>query len=367
MEYKLRESILNFYKSSYAAENNVPQDLSNFTDCSSGINPFGFSDEVRKAIQVIPPEAVNLYPESCIGLKEAIVEYWRDKISLKYGNIAFGSGSIDIIYKINKLFLDGNSKVLGYSPQFSDYIDDVKSYDGIYDYYLMTMENKYKFNLQLFLEKMNKNYKLIYIDNPNNPTGQVIPISAIETIAEKAQEFGICVVVDEAYGDFMDNANSAVTLINDYDNVAVIRTFSKGLGLAGIRGGYLIATEKLMKYYNKISNPYSISGFAGHLAAAALKDIQFINYSMKKVNRIKTQLIDSLHKVIVLETDLNVPIMTIKHPDSEINLEELLRENNVLSISGEGFIGLDKSFVRLRINSDIEPVISAFDKIEKSI
>ncbi|MEA4847810.1 MAG: histidinol-phosphate transaminase [Clostridiaceae bacterium] len=367
MEYRLRESILNLYKNSYAKENNEPEDLSNFTDCSSGINPFGFSEGVKRALQAIPLEIINLYPESCVGLKKAIAEYWKDQIDLKYDNILFGSGSIDIIYKINKLFLDNKSKVLGYSPQFSDYIDDVKSYDGIYDYYLMTIENNYKFDPELFLEKMSNKYKLIYIDNPNNPTGQVIPISSIEAIVKRAQELGICAIIDEAYGDFMDNANSAVSLINDYNNIFVIRTFSKGLGLAGVRGGYLVTSDNLADYYNKVSNPYSMNGLAEHLAVAALKDVRFIKDSMKRAKEIKTRLIDSLHKVKVLETDLNVPIMTIKHPCPEVNLEGLLRSYNILAISGEGFIGLDESFVRLRINPDIEPVINAFSQIEKSI
>ena len=367
MKYGLRESILNLCKSSYAKENNLLEDLSNFIDCSSGINPFGFSKEVKKAYQTFPLEIINLYPESCTRLKEAIVEYWKDCIDLKVDNILFGSGSIDIIYKINKLFLDNKSKVLGYSPQFSDYIDDIKICDGIYDYYLMSMENNYKFNPELFLKKISKEYKLIYIDNPNNPTGQVISLSSIEMIVKKAQDLGICVVIDEAYGDFMDKNNSAISLINNYDNIFILRTFSKGLGLAGIRGGYLITSDILANYYSKVSNPYSMNGIAEHLTIAALKDVQFINDSIRKIREAKTRLINSFHKVIVLETDVNVPIMTIKHPDSEVNFEELLRKNNIISISGEGFIGLNKSFVRLRIHSDIESVINAFTKIERSI
>jgi len=367
LEYGLRESILKLHKSSYAKENNVIEELSHFTDCSSGINPYGFSNEVKKALENCPLEIINLYPESGVRLKEAIAEYWRDYADLKNDNILFGSGSIDIIYKINKLFMDSSSKVLGYSPQFSDYIDDIKSYDGIYDYYLMSAEDNHKFNLKLFLARMNKKYKLIYIDNPNNPTGQVIPIASIEEIIRKAQSLGICVVIDEAYGDFMDNCNSAISLINRYDNIFILRTFSKGFGLAGIRGGYLITSDLLANHFSKVSNPYSMNGVAEHLAVAALKDTQFISDSMKKVREAKIRLIDSLHKFQVSETDMNVPIMTIKHPDSEVNLEELLRSKNILSVSGEGFIGLDESYVRLRIHPDIESVINAFEEIEKSI
>jgi len=367
VKYGLRKSISNLYTSGYAKEDSLPEDISNFIDCSSGINPFGFSSKVEAALQSIPSEAVNLYPESSARLKEALTIYWQDIIGLKDSNILLGSGSIDIIYKINKLFISNRSKVLGYSPQFSDYIDDIKSYGGIYEYNLMTMENNFKFMPEPFLEKVNKHHKLIYIDNPNNPTGQVIPLAFIEEVVKKAHRFGVCVVIDEAYGDFMDNSNSAIVLLKKYNNIFIVRTFSKGLGLAGVRGGYLVTSDIFADYYNKVSNPYVMNGIANYLAVIALKDIQFIDESREKVKIAKTKLIESLQKFTVLETDSGVPIMTIKHPDPAVDLVGLLKEHNILAISGEGFIGLDKSFSRLRIPSDIDMLVNAFANIQNTI
>lgn len=367
MEYSLRESISNLFKSSYAREDHWSENISSFIDCSSGINPFGFSGQVKAALQSIPLEAINLYPESSASLRETLIDYWSDIADIKDSNILFGSGSIDIIYKINKLFLDNESKVLGYSPQFSDYVDDIKSYGGIYDYYLMTMENNFKFMLEKFLEKVDRNHKLIYIDNPNNPTGQIIPLSSIEDIIKKAQSLGVCVIIDEAFGDFMDKSNSAITLLNKYDNIFILRTFSKGLGLAGVRGGYLVTSDDFADYYNKVSNPYVINGIANHLTIAALKDTQFIEESKRKIKKAKAKLISSMQKFMVLETNLNVPIMTIKHPEPEANLKEILWDHKILAVSGEGFIGLDKSFVRLRIPSEVDSLINAFTRIESSI
>ncbi len=365
--YGLKESISSFYKSSYAKENSCPEDFLNFIDCSSGSNPFGFSSQVETALKSMPLTAISLYPESNKDLQEAIISYWREVASLKDSNILFGSGSMDIIYKINKLFLDNNSKVLGYSPQFSDYIDDIKSYGGIYDYHLLTGKNNFKFDPELFLEKIDDCHKLIYIDNPNNPTGQIIPLSVIESIVKKAQSLKVCVIIDEAYGDFMDKTNSAISLLNQYHNIFVLRTFSKGLGLAGVRGGYLVTSEHFSNYYNKVSNPYVINGIANHLAIAALKDTQFIDDCKRKVKEKKAQLINSFEKITVVETNLQVPIMTIKYPNPDADLAEILKNHNILSISGESFIGLDKSFVRLRIPSETDSLVKAFKNIENSI
>lgn len=367
MNYGIKPSILNLYKNSYANENTLSVNSYACIDCSSGINPFGFSEEVKKSLANLSPELIHTYPESNSSLKEAIVNYWNDVIHLQHNHILLEHGSIDMIYKINKLFLDPKSKVLGYSPQFTDYIDDIQSYGGIYDYQLMTMENNYKFMPNLFLEKMNKQYKLIYLDNPNNPTGQIIPLSSIEEIVKKAHQLEICVIIDEAYGDFMDQSNSAISLLNHYGNLFVLRTFSKGLGLAGIRAGYLLTSEPLADYYSKISNPYSMNGIARYLSVSALKDSTFVDDCRQKIRFAKSQFMHALHKLIVLETDLDVPIMTIKHPDHQIDFEEMLRNYNILAISGKGFIGLNKSFVRLRISSSIDSLIKIFAEIESTL
>lgn len=367
MKYGIKPSILNLYKNSYATANPLSADSYAYMDCSSGINPFGFSEEVKKSLANLSPGLIHTYPESNKPVKEAIINYWRPIIPLQHNHILLENGSIDMIYKINKLFLDHQSKVLGYSPQFTDYIDDIQSYGGIYDYQLMTMENNFKFIPKLFLEKMNKEYKLIYLDNPNNPTGQIIPLSAIEEIVNKAHQLEICVIIDEAYGDFMEPSNSAISLLNRYDNLFVLRTFSKGLGLAGIRAGYLVTSEALANYYAKISNPYSMNGIARYLTVAALKDVRFLDDCREKIRLAKSQFIDTLHQLIVLETDLAVPVMTIKHPNPQIDFEEVLKKHNILAVSGKGFIGLDKSFVRLRISSSMDSLIQTFVEIENTL
>lgn len=178
---------------------------------------------------------------------------------------------------------------------------------------------------------------------------------------------GIPVIIDEAYGDFMDKENSAISLINKYDNLFVIRTFSKGLGLAGIRAGYIITSNKIAKYYLKISNPYEMSGLARYLAMVAIKDKDFIEECNKKLRLYKKKFMDSLTKLIILETSLTVPIMTIMHPDPYVDLEELLLRYRIISVSGQGFIGLDKNFVRIRLSKDIDKLIEAFKKVEREI
>lgn len=364
MECGIKESILQLGKNSYALENYLPEDQSNFIDCSAGINPLGFSKQINAALKDIPLDIINTYPESNKSIKEAIANYWSNVIELGQDQILLGDGAIGLIYKINKLFIDEKTKVLGYSPQFTDFIDDVKSYGGMYEYYLMNMENNFKFKHDQFLNQMDKSHKLFYLDNPNNPTGQVIDIEFIHEIVKRAKSLGTVVIIDEAYGDFMDTSNSAISLINEYDNLFIIRSFSKGLGLAGIRAGYLITSNRFAKYYQKISNPFEMNGLARYLATVAIKDEKFIEQSITKLSIYKEKFIKSLTKLIVLETNLAVPIMTLKHPDSSVDLEEFLLNHNIITVSGRNFIGLDKSFVRVRLSKDIDSLIKAFEQVE---
>lgn len=367
MEYGLKKDILNMSKTSYANDKQLPKDISDYIDCSNGINPLGVSEQVKDHLANIPLSVINTYAKSSLDLREAIVEYWRDTSKLNSDQVLLGGGSMEIIYKINKLFIENKSKVLGYSPQFSDYIDDINSYGGRYDSYCMSVENNYKFISNEFISKIKKYYKMVYIDNPNNPTGQVIGIDCIEKIVKEAKNLKLPVIIDEAYGDFIDKKNSAISLMERYDNLLVIRTFSKGLGLAGVRAGYLITSNTIAENYLKISNPFEMNSVARYLAMIVLQDKQFMIDCNNILTAYKKKFIHSLSKLAVLETSYSVPIMVIMHPDSSVDMEELLLKHDILSISGKGFIGLGKNSARLIINKEIDSLIKIFKKIESEI
>lgn len=365
--YGIKESIYHLEKSSYAKDNEFAEDLQVILDCSSGINPFGFSKLAISKLQEIPIEMINSYPKSNKDIKEAIIKSWLKIIELNKSQIILGDGSIELIYKINKLFIDKNSIVLGYSPQFTDFIDDIKSYGARYEHYPMDLMDNFKFDSNLFLKKMNKNHKLFYLDNPNNPTGQVIDIDHVEEIVKRAKDLSKIVIIDEAYGDFMAPHNSAIRLTKKYDNLIVVRTFSKGLGLAGLRAGYIVTSNKLAEQYHKISNPFEMSGLARYLAVGAIEDHSFMSESIRMVKANKEQFLDSLNKITVLDTDCSVPIMVLRHPDNNIDFQRYLLKYGVLTVSGEGFIGLGKNYIRLLTPQNIDLLVKIFKEVDKEI
>jgi histidinol-phosphate aminotransferase len=358
--YKTRKHLKKIKHESYA---NVPEDFgADGIDCSLGINPFGFPEGVGAVAGKFNLELINHYPHEDTKLKNAIVDYWEDYVSLETGQIELACGSIDAIKKVNRMFIDNGTAVLGFAPQFPDCGMDVEAMGGVYETVDRSL-NKGKFDGERFMNGIEKRHVYCYLDNPNNPTGQIIPIETISAIAEKAARMDVCVVVDEAYGDFMEKGNSAVNLLEKYDNIMVLKSLSKGFGMAGMRIGYAIGPMQLMDVYRKVSNPFSVTGLGTVLAIEAMKDDGFLAESRKKIAFVKKRIIESTGVIGNLETSMTVPIMTLIHPDKKVDLYEKLLSVQVLSVPGTSFEGLGKNSVRIRICTDADALIERIKRI----
>jgi histidinol-phosphate aminotransferase len=366
---RVREHLMNFERVSYVFESGDSPISRDMLDCSYGVNPCGCSSLVANAKKVLTPVDFFNYPQNLyIEVRRKIAQYWKGVISLGINDIRLGNGSIGILSNINKMHIDKGTKVLGYCPQFTDYINDVRCYGGIYDHIKLKKEQNYKFDNIEFMDKINERYRLIYIDNPNNPTGQIISLSQLVPIIEKAKKMNICVIIDEAYGDFMEKDNSAISLIKSYNNLIVTRSFSKGFGLAGLRIGYMVCNRFIMQYYRKVAFPFTVTNLACQAVMLALKDQQFIDDSIRKTKDAKDKLIKACSKIIVWNTSLEVPIMVLQHPDTKIDLYKLFLDKKIITESGYGFPELGKNAVRFRIaTNNIERIIEVIKSIEQEM
>jgi len=369
MTLKYKKSLINYNAVSYVSEDTeiISEDKSDIMDCALGTNPFGHTkllDTVRSDIF----NNINLYPDyPYVDFKKDLIKYWSDVASLSGKNIQIANGSISILENINRVFIEPGSRILGCCPQFTDYMCDVKAMGGVFDYVLLKEINNYKFDVNDVLNAITTDLKIIYLDNPNNPTGQVIPLKDIRLILKEAAKSDICVIIDEAYADFISKEESAISLICEFHNLIVTRSFSKGLGLAGLRVGYLVSNEELCSYYGKANSPFSISNIAASMARTALKDYGFIIESSEKIMEIKKSFIKSLTKLKVMETDPRVPIMLIKCDDDDVDLYDLFYKNKIASERGADFTGLSKNSIRFKVPKDKQRVINLVREIENSL
>ena len=358
-------------------------------DCGEGCNPYGFPPECADVFRNFDPARMGPYPHSQ-ALYDAIIKYWKRQCNVERENIVIADGSINALYIINNMFDTHNAVVLGISPQFTDYYMHAGMIGISYAPYQLKKEYNYKFDTYEFLAMHNiagtyahasvpaREYNFIYIDNPNNPTGQCIDIADIERIVKGAIKKDITVIVDEAYGDFMPKKNSAVRLCEKYHNLVVVRTMSKGYGLAGLRVGYIIACKELVKCMNKMINPYMVSELGREVAAEALKHDEFIRScrsqfrSMKKRIRKELGCTDKdpagskgrLHMAETLDTN---SLLLLYHDDPFIRLKDEFMDRGVLVVDGYDFKGLDTSSVRIRLpkKEDFPVLLKAIKEINK--
>ncbi|KDR96704.1 histidinol-phosphate aminotransferase [Peptoclostridium litorale DSM 5388] len=367
MGLNLKEHIKDIEKKSYIKEDLEVDTMDDIIDCSHGINPFGFSKRIRWE-EELSESFINSYPQYPYSvLKKRICSYWKKHASINDHNVIIGHGSISILDKISGLIIDKGATVLGYCPQFTDYMNCVAIHNGKYEYVPLRKESKLKFDLEEFKSKISTKYKVLYIDNPNNPTGQVIEISKINEIVKAAKKNDIWVIVDEAYGDFMKKENSAIKLVEDNENLIVVRTFSKGFGLAGLRIGYAICSRQFSQFYKKVSMPFDINSFGHYAAVTALSDESFLKDSISNIKKSKSVIMDSLSKISVMQTDMGVPIMTLEYPDSSVDFKKLLIKNGVLAEAGSDFVNLGKNYVRLRIPKEPYELARILGDIENKI
>jgi len=326
-----------------------------FLDCSIGENPFGCSPLVRQTLKEVEHSDIEEYPkqERYSKLKEKIAEYWSEVANVRH--ILLGAGSMYVLERINLLFLGEGKKVLGYCPQFTEYIIEARLLGARHECVLLPKEKNFKFDVGVFLEEVNDSFDLIYIDNPNNPTGQTIALKVIEEILRKASREDVAVIVDEAYGEFMEKKESALGLINVYDNLIVVRSFSKGFGLPGLRVGYAVCGDTLGEFLKKVDVPFSVNGVAAFVAQKALEDEEFLQSCMEKIGRVKARLIDEfgVNNYIVSETSPVVPIFVVGR-EEEVDLYRSFLRKNVLTTPGSGFLGLGANFVRIRTPKEEE-------------
>ena len=242
---------------------------------------------------------INRYPDSSAEkLREEIGEY----IGADKDNIIAGNGSSEMIELVMKTFIEKGDKILSFTPTFSMYEIFSKIYGANFigtegqvhcpktgTVYLSPCPS-FTRDIDILIEKVEEeNPKMILLCNPNNPTGDLISKENIEKLLKSTNSL---VVVDEAYIEFAEG--SMVGEVHNYENLIVLRTLSKALGLAGIRLGYMLANKDIISWVNKIKSPYNLNALSQAFGIRALENKTLIDDYIKKVKAEREKLYKEL-------------------------------------------------------------------------
>ena len=242
---------------------------------SSNENPFGPSPDAIDAIRETAPD-VGGYPKAAhADLTAAIATEW----SLDDEQVWLTPGADGAIDCLSRAMLDPDDTVLCPEPGFSYYPMSARYHHGRARTYPVRKAADFEVDADDILDAYDGD-RLIYLTSPHNPTGQTIPLSTVEEIADRTDEETL-VVVDEAYGEYTD-IESARTLLDGRDDIAVLRTFSKAYGLAGLRLGYALVPEAWADAYGRVNTPFSVSELACRAGIAALDDDEHVERTIDR-------------------------------------------------------------------------------------
>ncbi len=237
---------------------------------ASNENPLGCSPKVRQAV-IDSLDNANLYPDgNCTALREALAK----KFNVESDQIVFGAGTDEVIALLGRVFVNEGDECITAKVTFSQYEASVLTMGGVMVYAPMKNDG---FDLEAILERITDKTKIIFLANPNNPTGTMFTAQEQEAFVKRVPE-SVMVVIDEAYAEFVTDADYPKTLetLKKYKNVVLLKTFSKAYGLASFRVGYGIAHPEIIKLIEKVRNPFNVSVQAQVAALAALEDEDFV-------------------------------------------------------------------------------------------
>jgi histidinol-phosphate aminotransferase len=251
---------------------------------------------------------LRLYPED----EEAKL---REKLS-GYMNVpkeflVVGNASDELIDRIIRLFVERGDSAVSFTPTFSIPRLCVKRQEG--EYIQVPLFSNLQLDVNGMLSKFSDETRLLYLCSPNSPTATQYRQEDIETLA---RDFPGIVLLDEAYGEFADY--SFVPRIKEFDNMIILRTFSKAFGLAGLRLGYAVANPELAKTLTeKAPLPYPVSGFTLRMGVKMLDNVDLMMESVRQVKSERAKLIQSLNDiegVQAFDSQANFVLMNTQKP-----------------------------------------------------
>lgn len=357
IQLKVRKSTLSYQRDSYLGVVSQLNPEYIPIDCSVGYSPWGVSSLAMQAYREFDPQRLSKYGEAFYesSLKPAILERFGIE-GTGEDQLFFGHGSFNLVERlIHKLIQP--SSMLGVGPQFNEIPSEFLAAGGRYvPLPIEPTSHQYPFS-QLVEELASGRHSVLYLDNPNNPLGYLLPLEQVLLLVRTSNKYGTIVIIDEAYGDFIDDNQSAVRIVSEseIENVAVVRSFSKGLGLAAERVGYMFLSVPLAKLYTQLDVPFEPSLIAAMLAKATLSDKSFIQSIRRDALFAKREIIKIFEDIgySILPTHPRVSIFCVHK--SGVNVVKELSSIGVSVEPGSAFHktnpAWDDTYCRIRITS----------------
>jgi histidinol-phosphate aminotransferase len=331
---------------------------------SANESALGVSPKVKK---VISNKNVNFfrYPD---GKSKELRNQISKKFKCDKEKIICGAGSDEVIQMLCQLFLKSKDEAI--VPQFSFLMYRIYS-KIVGAKVILAKEKKFKVSISEILKKVTRKTKIVFLANPNNPTGTYLNKFELVQLRRKLRK-NILLVVDDAYAEYMRNSDykSGLDLFKNKQNVFILRTFSKIYGLASLRIGWGYGQKKIIDALNIIKPPFNVNEVAQKAALESLKDIKFISRSIKHNIIYATKLKNFLDKYNINSNEVSANFLLLDFAKCKFKAKyfykKLKTKGIILRSTEDGY--KIKNMLRLTIGSKtdclkfIRAVESIFNK-----
>lgn len=314
-------------------------------------NPYGLPEEI---IEEILRKAKNLeysrYPNAnSVKLSETVSSFW----GLNRDNIVIGNGSDELIDYLIKAFSEKGRRIITTAPAFAMY----KIYsiiNGSNFVQIPLSQSNFSLNEEKVLEKAKKeDSSIIFIAYPNAPTGNYF---AEEKIIKIIEESGCLVVVDEAYYEF--GKKTFVPLISRYDNLVILRTFSKAYSIASLRVGYLLSNFEIINEIRKVKSPFNVNSFSQLAAQVVFENKEILKNDIKKIIEGREKLTNRINEIPPFKahsSQTNFVLVEVgSKENSDLVYSNLLKQGILVQKVSDPIFSTSRYFLRITVGNEEE-------------
>lgn len=336
------------YEYSHGGNAVFEQGNENIIDLSANINPLGLPKNV---VEVIAREIPNIkgYPDN---ISTVLCKKTAEFEGVNPDWLIFGNGASDIIFRLPRAVKA--NKVLLCAPTFADYERSARSYGAQVCLYLMSKDNGFVLDGSFIKAVQSEKPKLVYVCNPNNPTGKITKAGVIKELLDCCMQIGAWVAIDECFMDFTEQAktHTSKVFLSEYSNLIIIKSFTKIFAMPGIRLGYALCSDKaVIESLYSHGADWSVSNLAQAAGLAALEKAEdFIEQTIKFVTVQRSKLENEIEKLgcKVFTSAANYVFFQSTRP---FNICEKLDEKRIRIRSCGNYHGLDNTYCRVAVST----------------
>ncbi len=340
----------------HAAARETGRDLHRLVDFSASINPLGPSRLALQAVRAGLPRTVHYPDPDCVALREALAK----RHGLEPDAFLIANGSSELIVLLPRALSLRQALIIG--PAYAEYARAVTSGGGVVTRVDASRVDHFRPPIEQACDRMRKvqhraaRIDVVFLCNPNSPTGQVAAVEVVNELVTAAGEHGAWVVVDEAFIEFCEE-HSVVPSMSRFPHLLVLRSLTKFYALPGLRAGYVIGPKSVLARIRQQQPPWSVNTLAQAAALAALKDRSHARRSLAYMNRARprfARMLEALPGVEVFPSAANFLLVELPSPLLASRLARSLRQQGLLVRDCSSVPGLNARMVRLGVRTEAQ-------------